>query len=102
MKVEVLVKPKSSRNKLEETGPCRYTAWVHEPPLENRANLAVIELLAENFKVSKSAVLLFRGSKGKKKIFEISLETSTKIKAISKAFLDRKHIPLPIVVGKTR
>ena len=72
MRIEVLVKPKSSKNELCETGPNRYTAWVHEPPLENRANLAVIELLAEYFKVSKSNVSLLRGSKGKKKLFEIN------------------------------
>lgn len=72
MRLEVSVKPKASRQKIEETGVNRYTVWVHEPPIDNKANLAVIKLLATHFKVPKSAVSLVRGSKGKKKIFEIN------------------------------
>ena len=71
MKIEVLVKPGSSRQKVEEAGPNKYTVWVHEPPIENKANLAVIALLAGHLKVSKSCISLYKGSKGKHKIFEV-------------------------------
>ena len=71
MKIEVLVKPRSSREKVEETGVNQYTVWVHEPPIENKANLAVIALLARHLNVSKSQISLFKGSKGKHKVFEV-------------------------------
>ena len=71
MKIEVLVKPGSSKEKLEKTGENRYTVWVHEPPVENKANLAVIKQLSKYFDVPKTYISIFRGSKGKKKIIEI-------------------------------
>ena len=71
MKIEVVVKPGSSRQKIEDTGPNRYTAWVHERPIENKANLAVIKLLAGHLKVPKSGISLFKGAMSKNKIFEI-------------------------------
>jgi len=44
---------------------------VTAPPIEGRANQAVIELLAEYFKVRKSAIKIIRGEKSKNKIVEI-------------------------------
>jgi len=71
MKIEVLVKPGSSKEKLEKTGDNQYTVWVHEPPIENKANLAVIKQLAKHFDVPKTYICLLHGSKGRKKLFEI-------------------------------
>ncbi|MCX5776801.1 MAG: DUF167 domain-containing protein [Candidatus Firestonebacteria bacterium] len=71
MKIEVLVKPGSSKEKLEKTGEDQYTVWVHEPPVENKANLAVIKQLTKYFKVSKSAICIVKGAKGRKKLFNI-------------------------------
>ncbi|OGF50199.1 MAG: hypothetical protein A2231_01820 [Candidatus Firestonebacteria bacterium RIFOXYA2_FULL_40_8] len=71
MKIEVLVKPGSSKEKLEKTGENQYTVWVHEPPVENKANLAVIKQLAKHFDVPKTYICLLRGSRGKRKLFEI-------------------------------
>jgi len=71
MKIEVLVKPGSSKEKLEKTGENRYTVWVHEPPVENKANLAVIKQLSKYFDVPKSYICLLHGSRGKRKIIEI-------------------------------
>ncbi|OGF47058.1 MAG: hypothetical protein A2452_09595 [Candidatus Firestonebacteria bacterium RIFOXYC2_FULL_39_67] len=71
MKIEVLVKPGSSKEKLEKTGDNRYTVWVHEPPIENKANLAVIKQLSKYFDVPKSYISILHGSKGRKKLFTI-------------------------------
>jgi uncharacterized protein (TIGR00251 family) len=46
--------------------------FVREPPLEGRANQAVIKCLARHFKVAKSQVELVSGAKGKVKTFLIS------------------------------
>jgi len=47
--------------------------YVKDPPLENRANGAVIEALARHFKVKKYQIALLRGSKSKQKVFNISI-----------------------------
>lgn len=46
-------------------------AYVREPPLEGKANKAVIKLLGEFFNVRKNNILLISGVKSKNKIFEI-------------------------------
>lgn len=58
----------ASRDGAEEC----YVVYVQEPPVEGRANEAIIRLLAEHFHVSRSEVRLLRGAMGKKKIFEIT------------------------------
>jgi len=72
MKVSVQVKPNSKKESVEMLADGTYLVRVHAPPVDGRANIRVIELLAKFFKVSKSAVELVAGHKGKKKIFEIN------------------------------
>jgi uncharacterized protein len=48
-----------------------YTVSVKEEPIQGKANDAVMKLLAEYFKVSKSSVKLVLGSTSKRKVFEI-------------------------------
>jgi len=50
-----------------------YTVSVKERPVEGRANEAIIKLLAEYFKVSRSQIKLVIGGTSKKKIFKINL-----------------------------
>ncbi|MFP5276511.1 MAG: DUF167 domain-containing protein [Acidobacteriota bacterium] len=44
---------------------------VHAPPLEGRANAALIEFLAETFAIPKSAVQLISGELARSKIFHL-------------------------------
>ncbi len=48
-----------------------YLVSVKEPPTQGRANNAVIKLLAKNFSVMTSAIVLKRGATSKLKVFEI-------------------------------
>ncbi len=48
-----------------------YTVFVKEPPVEGRANDAVIKTLAEYFYVSRSQVTLVSGAVSKIKVFDI-------------------------------
>ena len=81
MRIFVKVKADSRENKVEEP-PQRllqaderlndyYTVSVKEPPVEGRANDAVVMTLAEHFDVSRSQVTLLSGSTSKIKTFEI-------------------------------
>jgi len=70
MIIRVHVHARSSRNEIVEVRGDLH-AYVTAPPVENRANLAVRELLAEKFEVPKSRVALVRGAKSPIKEFEI-------------------------------
>jgi uncharacterized protein len=48
-----------------------YVVSVKERAVEGRATEAVMRLLAEHFKVSRSAVRLVSGATSKRKVFEI-------------------------------
>ncbi len=81
MRIFVKVKAGSRENKVEEP-PQRllptdervndyYIVSVKEPPVEGRANDAVVRVLAEHFGVSRAQVTLLSGSTSKIKVFEI-------------------------------
>lgn len=44
---------------------------VHAPPLEGRANAALVEFLAEAFSIPRSAVELVSGASGRSKVFQL-------------------------------
>lgn len=71
MKVLVIAHPNSKKPRIEKDLLATLHIYVREPPLEGKANQAVIEALAEYFKVKKSAVVLSLGQKSKNKVFEI-------------------------------
>ncbi len=44
---------------------------VHAPPLEGRANRALVEFLAETFSLPKSAIELVSGASSRSKVFRL-------------------------------
>lgn len=71
MKVKVRVIPRAKQNKVvAEAG--RLKAYLTAPPVEGKANAALIELLAEHFGVKKRCITILRGEKGRDKEVEIS------------------------------
>ncbi len=72
MKLTVFVHPNSKKPRIEKDLLGDLHVYVHEPPLEGKANKAAAASLAEHFAVSKTCVRLVRGEKSKQKIFEIS------------------------------
>ncbi len=70
MKVIIRVKPNSSQEKIEKTEN-GYLIFVKEPPVDNRANQAVIKVLANYFKIPKSRISILSGLKSKQKVIEV-------------------------------
>jgi uncharacterized protein (TIGR00251 family) len=60
---------------------------VHAPPLEGRANSALIEFLAETFSLPKSAVDLVSGESSRSKVFQIRGITLAQAEAILAGYL---------------
>lgn len=71
MKLTITAHPSSKRPRIEKDLFGQLHIYVHEPALEDRANLAVIEALAEYYEIPKSTITLISGRKGKQKTFEI-------------------------------
>lgn len=81
MKIFVKVKAGSRENNVKEPAlrlmpvddstKDYYIVSVKEPPVEGRANDAVVRVLAEYFKVSRTDVVLVSGSTSRTKVFDI-------------------------------
>lgn len=71
MKLSVITHPNARRPRVEEDLTGALHVYVAAPPLEGRANMAVIEALAEHFGVKKCAITLISGHTSKNKRFEI-------------------------------
>jgi uncharacterized protein len=55
---------------------------VHAPPLEGRANAALLEFLAKTFSLPKSAIELVSGDSSRSKVFQIRGITLAQANAI--------------------
>lgn len=81
MKIFVKTKTHAKKEYVEKIDENHYVVAVKEMPTEGRANKAVIEALAEYFKVKRSEVNILSGFKSKQKIIQIG-EKRAKIKDI--------------------
>jgi uncharacterized protein (TIGR00251 family) len=83
--VDIAVKPRSSR---EGVGPIqgdRLCVAVNAPPVDGKANEAVVRVLAQTFRVARSDVAIVRGETGRKKTVRI---TGISAAALSQAIAD--------------
>lgn len=51
--------------------PLEYKVWVKEPPIDGRANIAIIRALAKHFDIAQSCIRLISGQSAKRKVFEL-------------------------------
>jgi len=70
MRVTVYVKLRQKESKLEPVDENSFKATVVAQPIENKANLEIISLLAAYYKIPKSQIKLVRGQKSKVKVLE--------------------------------
>ncbi len=71
MKIAIIAHPNSKNPRVEKDLLDTLHVYVSEPPLEGKANNAIINSLSDYFKVKRSSVLLVSGNKSKNKTFEI-------------------------------
>ena len=62
---------------------------VHAPPLEGRANAALIDFLAEIFSIPKSAVQLVSGELSRSKVFHLRGLTVAQASAVLSGMVDQ-------------
>ncbi len=71
MRIAIKVKPNSKRPGVEKLETGEYLVRVNAPPVDGKANKAVLEALATHFGVPKSKIEILKGEKGKQKLVEI-------------------------------
>ncbi|MDP3052455.1 MAG: DUF167 domain-containing protein [bacterium] len=71
MKIFVKAKPKAKEEKIQKIDDTHYSVFVKEPPIQGKANRAIIKALAEYFKVSPFQVNIVSGHTSREKIIEI-------------------------------
>lgn len=71
MRISVIVHPNAKNPRIENDLLGVLHVYVHEPPLEGKANRAVTEALAEYFHIRVRNVLLVHGDRSKNKLFDI-------------------------------
>ena len=71
MRIFVTAKTKARIERVEEVNKTHLTVSVKQEPIDGKANEAIVKLVAQHLGVSKSALTLRSGAKGKHKVFEI-------------------------------
>jgi hypothetical protein len=71
MKIFIKAKPNSKNECVEQVDDTHFIISVKEPPIQGRANEAIIRAIAGYFNVNRSQVRLVSGFSSKEKIFEI-------------------------------
>ncbi len=71
MKIAIIAHPNAKKPRIEKDLLDTLHVYVNAPPLEGKANRAVIEALANYFHTKKGNVILLSGEKSKNKLFEI-------------------------------
>jgi uncharacterized protein (TIGR00251 family) len=70
MRFNVKVIPNAKQNRIVAE-PGRLKVYLTAPPVDGKANRALIELLAEHFNVKRSAVRILCGETGREKVAAI-------------------------------
>jgi uncharacterized protein (TIGR00251 family) len=79
----VEAKPNSKKNQIEVVSKNMLKIKISAPPVDGKANEAIIEYLSEIFKIPKSKIILQKGSSGRFKRFEIFANNEDIIKVLN-------------------
>ena len=71
MKIIIKAKPGAKEDKIERVDEANYIVYVKAPPIDGKANVAIIKLLANHFDVSQSLVEIISGHMARVKVVEI-------------------------------
>ncbi|NTV28549.1 MAG: YggU family protein [Candidatus Omnitrophica bacterium] len=72
MIIDIKVIPGAKKNLVVEEGGRIVKVYLTSPPVEGRANEALIEFLAEHFGLRKSQIEIIKGLKSRNKVIKIS------------------------------
>jgi len=85
-RIRVRLQPRASKNELKgwkedpTTGEKVLQARVTAPPVDGKANKALIALLAREFKTPKSKIQIVQGKSSRDKLVELSMGSSARLR----------------------
>lgn len=71
MRIFIRANPGAAKQKIEKINNETFRVSVVEPPMQGKANKAIVEVLAEYFDVAPSSVKMVSGFSSRNKVFEI-------------------------------
>lgn len=72
MKIIVKAKPNSRENRVQKIDESNFVVFVKEPPIQGKANEAIIKLLARYFNTSPLLIDIISGRNSRTKIIKIN------------------------------
>ena len=63
---------RDTEDKIEKIDDANYTVYVMAPPIDGKANAAIVKLLADHFDISQSLVEIISGHMARTKVVEIN------------------------------
>lgn len=72
MNLDIRVQPRANRNSVEIGADGTVRVRVTAPPDRGKANDAVVKLLADRLRVSKSAIRIIRGHTSRNKVIQVN------------------------------
>ncbi len=73
MRIFIKAKPGAKEDKIEKIDENHFVVFVREQPQENKANKAIIKVIAKYFGVDKNSVNIISGLSSKNKVIEIKI-----------------------------
>lgn len=71
MKIFIKAKPGAKKEEIEKISDNSFVISVKEPPIQGKANSAIIAALAEYFKIPKSNIKIVSGFGSRQKVVEL-------------------------------
>ena len=72
MKIIAKIKPNSRKEEIKKIDDKNFIVAVKEPPIDGKANKAIVKALAGYFNVSSSGVRIVSGHASKQKVIQIA------------------------------
>ncbi len=69
LKVKVIANAKKNEVVADDN---TFKVYVNAPPIDGKANKAVVEVIAKHFSVKKNSIKIIRGEKSKEKVIQIN------------------------------
>lgn len=67
----IKVVPRAKQAKVEKIDDDNLKVWLTAPPVDNKANLALIKLIAEEFNVKRNQISIIKGVTSRNKVIKI-------------------------------
>lgn len=74
-KIKVRAQPRAKKILVQEITENDYKVYLNTPPVDGKANEALIEILAKHFKISKSRFSILQGQSSRDKVIGIEVDS---------------------------